>query len=167
MCWAASDRSYTEYGITEQPFVIVKADAGTYGMGVMKVTEPADVIGLNSRARNKMSVIKDGMRVSELLIQEGVPTIEQVDGGTAERVIYMVDRHVVGGFYRVNATRGPNDNLNASGMTFAPLPAAASASTESNRFYTYGVISRLAALAAAMELENPDSPRVPFGTATA
>jgi glutamate--cysteine ligase len=157
---------YTEYGITEQPFVIVKADAGTYGMGVMKVTEPADVIGLNSRARNKMCVIKDGMRVSELLIQEGVPTIEQVDGGTAERVIYMVDRHVVGGFYRVNATRGPNDNLNASGMTFAPFPTSASASTESNRFYTYGVISRLSALAAAMELENPDS-RVPFGTATA
>ena len=28
---------YAEYGITEQPFVIVKADAGTYGMGIMTV----------------------------------------------------------------------------------------------------------------------------------
>jgi glutamate--cysteine ligase len=151
---------YAEYAITEQPFVIVKADAGTYGMSVMKVTEPADVIGLNSRARNKMSVIKDGMRVSELLIQEGVPTIEEVDGGTAERVIYLIDRHVVGGFYRVNAARGRNDNLNASGMTFKPLPTAAGADTESNRFYTYGVISRLAALAAARELDTADAHRV-------
>ena len=27
---------YDELGITDQPFVIVKADAGTYGMGVMR-----------------------------------------------------------------------------------------------------------------------------------
>jgi len=158
---------YREYGISEQPFVIVKADAGTYGMGVMKVTEPADVIGLNARARNKMSVIKDGMQVSELLIQEGVPTIEEVDGGSAERVVYMIDRHVVGGFYRVNATRGRTDNLNASGMTFQPFPTAAGNDTESNGFYTYEVIGRLAALAAAMELDTADSHRVmPSATAT-
>ena len=30
---------YREYGIDETPFVIVKADAGTYGMGVMTVKD--------------------------------------------------------------------------------------------------------------------------------
>ena len=30
---------YKEYGITQQPFVIVKADAGTYGMGIMTVKD--------------------------------------------------------------------------------------------------------------------------------
>ena len=28
---------YKEYGVTDEPFVVVKADAGTYGMGVMTV----------------------------------------------------------------------------------------------------------------------------------
>ena len=28
---------YTEYGIDETPYVMVKADAGTYGMGMMTV----------------------------------------------------------------------------------------------------------------------------------
>ena len=34
---------YKEYGIDREPFVIVKADAGTYGMGIMTVKDPADV----------------------------------------------------------------------------------------------------------------------------
>ena len=32
-------RKYKEYGINEKPFVIVKADAGTYGMGIMTVRD--------------------------------------------------------------------------------------------------------------------------------
>ena len=35
-------RKYKEYGIKEKPFVIVKADAGTYGMGIMTVRDPKD-----------------------------------------------------------------------------------------------------------------------------
>ena len=53
---------YREYGIDEQPFVIVKADAGTYGMGIMTVKDAAEVIGLNRKQRNKMSVGKEGLR---------------------------------------------------------------------------------------------------------
>ena len=34
---------YARYGITEAPFVIVKADAGTYGMGIMTVKSVDDV----------------------------------------------------------------------------------------------------------------------------
>ena len=41
---------YAEYGIDEKPFVIVKADAGTYGMGIMTVRGADDVIGLEPQA---------------------------------------------------------------------------------------------------------------------
>lgn len=161
-------RKYKEYKITEQPFVIVKADAGTYGMGIMKVTSPDDVIGLNRKERNKMSVVKEGLEVTEVIIQEGVPTIEQVDGANAEPVVYMMDKFVVGGFYRINAARGRDENLNAPGMTFKPLPFEAPCNTpdcsdrgerSANRFYTYGVIGRLAMLAASLELERTDPKR--------
>ncbi len=154
---------YQEYGIDSRPFVIVKADAGTYGMGIMTVHESSEVIGLNRKQRNKMAVVKEGLAVTEVIIQEGVPTVETVDDGTAEPVVYMIDRYVVGGFYRVNTSRGIDENLNAPGMHFKPLAfdtgctlpdAAQSPDAPPNRFYAYGVIARLALLAAALELER-------------
>ncbi len=154
---------YAEYGIQEEPFLIVKADAGTYGMGIMQVKSPDDVATLNRKQRNKMSVIKEGAQVQEVIIQEGVPTIEQVNGGAAEPVVYMMDRFVVGGFYRVNTQRGRDENLNAPGMSFEPLAfekpcnvadASATPCLQTNRFYTYGVVGRLALLAASVELEQ-------------
>ena len=51
-------KKYDEYKIDLDPFVIVKADAGTYGMGVMSVKDPADVRDLNRKQRNKMAVVK-------------------------------------------------------------------------------------------------------------
>jgi glutamate--cysteine ligase len=154
---------YQEYGIDATPFVIVKADAGTYGMGIMTVKDASEVKDLNRRQRNKMSVVKEGLQVTEVIIQEGVPTVEMVDDGVAEPVIYMIDRHVVGGFYRVNTQRGIDENLNAPGMQFKPLAFETGCTLPDNtqapdappnRFYAYGVVARLALLAAARELEQ-------------
>ena len=36
-------KKYREYGIEEEPFVVVKADSGTYGMAIMSVRSPAEV----------------------------------------------------------------------------------------------------------------------------
>jgi glutamate--cysteine ligase len=104
---------YKEYGIESEPFVIVKADAGTYGMGIMTVKDASELKNLNRKQRNKMAVVKEGMQVTEVIIQEGVPTFETVDE-VAEPVVYMIDRYVVGGFYRVQyRARGRDENLNA------------------------------------------------------
>ncbi|MFM7659991.1 MAG: glutamate--cysteine ligase [Betaproteobacteria bacterium] len=156
---------YKEYGIAEDAFVIVKADAGTYGMGVMSVTDASQVMNLNRKQRNKMAVVKEGLEVSQVLLQEGVPTIEQLEGSSAEPVVYMVDRYVVGGFYRVHQSRSRQESLNAPGMHFVPLPFATSCirpddaeppEAAPNRFYAYGVVARLALLAASIELEQTD-----------
>lgn len=159
-------RKYKEYGIQEKPFVIVKADAGTYGMGIMTVRDAKDLDELNRKARNKMSVIKDGQEVSEVIIQEGVPTYERMNDAVAEPVVYMIDRYVVGGFYRVHAERGIDENLNSPGASFVPLAFAESGhlprpgekpgASAPNRFYMYGVIGRLAMLGASYELEATD-----------
>ena len=113
-----------------------------------------------------MSVIKDGQEVSEVIIQEGVLTNERMHDAVAEPVVYMMDRYVVGGFYRVHADRGPNENLNSPGMHFVPLafdeqfnvtnPEAKPGTSGPNRFHMYGVIARLALVAASYELERTD-----------
>ncbi|EUJ11697.1 glutamate--cysteine ligase [Methylophilaceae bacterium 11] len=156
---------YAEYGITQEPFVIVKADAGTYGMGIMTVKSPDDVRDLNRKTRNKMSVVKEGLQVSEVIIQEGVYTFESINDAVAEPVVYMMDHFVIGGFYRVHTGRAVDENLNAPGMHFVPLAFEKSCSLPDcagkpdappNRFYAYGVVARLALLAAAIELEEQD-----------
>ena len=62
-----------------------------------------------------MSVVKEGLEVSSVIIQEGVPTFESIHDAIAEPVVYMIDRFVVGGFYRVHTERGKDENLNAPG----------------------------------------------------
>jgi glutamate--cysteine ligase len=154
---------YEQYGVKEDPFVIVKADAGTYGMGIMTVKDGREVRDLNRKQRNKMAVVKEGLQVSDVLVQEGVYTFEDLNGAIAEPVVYMIDRYVVGGFYRVHTERGPDENLNAPGMRFEPLAFDSccafpnpdcSPDDTPNRFYAYGVVGRLAMLAAALEIEG-------------
>jgi glutamate--cysteine ligase len=154
---------YREYGVGRRPFVIVKADAGTYGMAVMTVRSPEELRALNRKQRTHMAASKGGQAVTKVIVQEGVYTFETLGARQAvtEPVVYMIDRHVVGGFYRVHTERGDDENLNAPGMHFEPLAFAESCITpdrsmapdaEPNRFYAYGVIARLATLAAAREI---------------
>ncbi|MEQ1684290.1 MAG: glutamate--cysteine ligase [Burkholderiaceae bacterium] len=159
-------RKYKEYGIQEKPFIVVKADAGTHGMGVMTVRDPKELSDLNLKARHKMGAVEGEQAVSEVILQEGVPTYERVNDAVAEPVVYMIDRYVVGGFYRVNAGRGIDENLNSPGASFVPLafaehnqlpkPGAKPGASAPNRFYMYGVVARLAMVAASYELEATD-----------
>ncbi|MBN4664616.1 glutamate--cysteine ligase [Pandoraea nosoerga] len=159
------NKKYREYGITDKPFVVIKADAGTYGMGVMMVHDAAEIKNLNRRERTKMSVVKEGLEVHDVIVQEGVYTFERINEAVAEPVVYMIDRYVVGGFYRVHTGRGTDENLNAPGMHFVPLAFEHTAlpdvhakpgAAPPNRFYMYGVVARLALLAASVELERTD-----------
>jgi glutamate--cysteine ligase len=162
-------RKYKEYGINEKPFVMVKPDNGTYGMGVMTVHDAKEFETLSRKTRNKMSTTKDGQPLTAVIIQEGVLTNERVEGAVAEPVVYMMDRYVVGGFYRVHPERDVDENLNVPGASFEPLAFSDNGrlpqngekpgSSSPNRFYMYGVVARLAMLAASYELEatNPDA----------
>lgn len=156
---------YQEYGIDQEPFVIAKADAGTYGMNIMTIRDASEIRDLNRKQRTKMARGKGGSAVSDVLVQEGVFTFETWGDGDAiaEPVVYMIDHSVVGGFYRVHTKRGVNENLNAPGMHFEPLAfadtctlpdQAAAPDATPNRFYAYGVVARLALLAAAREINN-------------
>lgn len=181
---AKIQQKYDEKGISDTPFVIVKADAGTYGMGVMSVKSADEVRSLNRKNRNKMAKVKEGLEVSEVIVQEGIYSYETLNGAVSEPVVYMMDRFVVGGFFRVHEGRRNDENLNAGGMTFVQLNQAipvagkeegsvehvqrvfaqweslgipqtnSNPDCECNRLYVYGVMARLSLLAASLELEQ-------------
>lgn len=154
---------YARYKITCDPFIVMKADAGTYGMAVMTVRSPEELISLNRKERTRMAKTKSGQPVRRVILQEGVYTFETVgpENAVAEPVVYLCGERVIGGFYRVHKGRGRDENLNAPGMQFEPLPFVKPCHTAvvgsmpgdcQNRFYVYGVVARLSMLAAAREI---------------
>lgn len=156
-------RKYKEYGINEKPFVVVKADNGTRGMGIMTVRDAKDLEQFSRKTRGRTALQPPS---GDVIIQEGVLANERIHDAVAEPVVYMIDRYVVGGFYRVHAERGADENLNAPGAHFVPLAFAGGnqlpragvkpGASPPNRFYMYGVIGRLAMVAASYELEATD-----------
>jgi glutamate--cysteine ligase len=159
-------RKYKEYGIQEKPFIVVKTDAGSQGQGVMTVRDAKELATFNAPLTQALALTEGAAGAGSLILQEGVPTYERINGAVAEPVVYMIDRYVVGGFYRVHADRGPDEHLNAPGASFAPLAFAESTQlpktgvkpgiSAPNRFYMYGVVARLAMVAASYELEATD-----------
>jgi glutamate--cysteine ligase len=156
-------KKYKEYGIKERPFVVVKADNRTSGNAILSVRDTKD---LEAKLR-KMGAAQDAASAPlELILQEGVLTNERVNDAVAEPVVYMMDRYVVGGFYRMHAERGTEENLSAPGSSYVPLafaesthlpqPGVRPGASAPNRFYMYGVVARLAMLAGSYELEATD-----------
>jgi len=160
-------KKYAQYQIPYEPFLIVKADAGTYGMAVMTVRHVDELRLMNRKQRTRMSMTKGGQPVRRVIIQEGVYTFETIgpDQSVAEPVVYLWGDCVVGGFYRVHKERGIDENLNAPGMHFEPIafakPCSAPLDNEAqvshdcqNRLYVYGIVAQLSMLAAAREIKD-------------
>ena len=161
-------KKHKEYGIKEKPFVVLKPDNGDPRMAILTVRDAKELETLRTNAlRSGVDApAKGSSAMFEVLIQEGVLTCERVNDAVAEPVVYMMDRYVVGGFYRVHPKRKVDESLNTPGSSFVPLafaesthlpqPGVKPGASAPNRFYMYGVIGRLAMLAASYELEATD-----------
>jgi glutamate--cysteine ligase len=164
-------KKHKEYGIKEKPFVVVKADNGDARMGVLTVRDSKELEALRQQVPGRAGAGKGVSGVYDVILQEGVLTCERVNDAVAEPVVYLMDRYVVGGFYRVHAERKVDENLSGPGSSFVPLafaesthlpqPGVKPGASAPNRFYMYGVVGRLAMLASSYELEatDPDAER--------
>lgn len=141
---------YEEHGISSDPYVYIKADSGTYGMGIMTARSGEDVYEINKKTRNKMNVIKEGVHNTEVMIQEGIPTIDLIEGSVAEPVLYLIASEPLGGAWRINESRDAYINLNAAGMKFLSFDRNA----DDPSFVAACMVSRLASIAAADEQQN-------------
>lgn len=145
-------KKYDEYGIDQEPYVFVKADSGTFGMGIMTVKSGDEIFEINKKARNKMSSIKEGVENTHLIIQEGIPSVDKVDDNAAEPVIYFVNGEIIGCFMRVNSEKDNLSNLNSKGMKFENFQGEQT-ETPCRKTVT-GIVSSLAVLAAIHERED-------------
>jgi len=175
-------RKYKEYGINEKPFVVLKTNNGRDGAGILALRDAKELDSLNDPLPQRLhKSLHKGLHKSshkslgdnaadtgmtEIIVQEGVQTMERIHSAVAEPVVCMIDRYVVGGYYRVHAERSADEDLCGPGSSYVPLAFAESSQlprpgvkpgvSAPNRFYMYGVIGRLAMLAASYELEATD-----------
>ncbi len=146
-------QKYVEYHITETPYVFVKANRGTYGMGIMTVRSGEELYEINKKTRNKMDVIKGGAHNTEVVIQEGIPSVDTIDGIVAEPMIYLIGGKPIGCSYRINSNRDAYGNLNSPGMSFEN---ACDSDEEKKGDHdsscpVLGLVAKLASLAATRE----------------
>ncbi|MBO9667071.1 MAG: glutamate--cysteine ligase [Bdellovibrio sp.] len=112
---------YQKRGINQEPFVFVKNNAGTYGLAVIRVGSGAEVKEWSYKSRKKMKAAKGGRDVEEVIIQEGIPSIVEADGASAEPVIYMIGCELAGGFLRTHSEKSSTESLNSPGAVYKRL----------------------------------------------
>jgi glutamate--cysteine ligase len=148
---------YDQYHITEKPLIFLKADQGTYGMGVMAIESPEDILNLNRKDRNKLNKGKGSKLITKYILQEGVPSNRTVNGYSSEACIYQINNQFIGGFDRVNTEKNNRENLNSKGMMFTPICLPEPTQTQSTEELTiecYQLIARIAGIAAQLEVSD-------------
>ncbi len=148
LIWKIQNK-YNEYGIEEEPYVFIKANSGTYGMGIMNVKSGEEVLEINKKARHTMNNTKDSQENSEVIIQEGIPTIDVTKGKPSEPMVYLVNSQPVGCNYRLNNNQSKFGNLNSKGMEFVNFESEETGSDSDCPVQS--LIAKLASLAAARE----------------
>ncbi|MDA7705001.1 glutamate--cysteine ligase [Rickettsiales bacterium] len=147
---------YQQYNINSNPYCFIKADNGTYGMAIMTVSSADELVALNKKNRNKMNMLKGNVQNHQVIIQEGVPTIDKIKNFNAEPMIYMVGGEVVGNLFRYNQARDEKNNLNSGTMEFSDLNILNDSdinlgAARQEVVKIYDIIARISALAATME----------------
>ena len=153
----STQKKYDEYNINYQPRVFIKNDSGTYGIGIMVVSSPDEIIKMNRKDKNKMAVGKGKQPINNVIAQEAVPTRNISDNFVSEPVIYLIGSDIIGAFLRANTERGASDNLNAKGMSFyrycslRPVEHPSECMCNDESQFLYHFLGKLSAVAAARE----------------
>src|SRR5204862_6981756 len=79
---------YQSHGQNFDPFVFIKNNAGTYGLGVTQADSGSQILSWNNKTRKKMKAAKGGREIEQVIIQEGIPTTVTSSGATAEPALY-------------------------------------------------------------------------------
>lgn len=143
--------NYKKLNIKQKPYLVIKSDFGTYGLGIMVINNPDEIKTLNKRNKNKLNIVKDGKINDRVLIQEGITSIDKINNKVAEPLLYFVNNNLVEFLYRTNFNRNQMDNLNSKGMEIENTIV-------SENYFKYQltatILGKIASLATAVELSK-------------
>ena len=107
---------YQAFSIKEKPYLFLKNNSGTYGLGILNIHDPQDLNHWTYKSRKTMKASKGETRLNQIIIQEGVPTtLYSSDNSIAEPVVYMIGCQTAGAFLRSHKKKNSKTNLNSPG----------------------------------------------------
>ncbi len=112
---------YKKNNIETKPYLYLKDDSGTYGMGIETIEDASEILSFNKKRRETFKSGKNRKPITSLLLQEGIPSSERVKGLVSEPVVYMIDHTAIGGFFRMHEAADERSSLNRPGMQFSKL----------------------------------------------
>ncbi|DAC25405.1 MAG TPA: hypothetical protein HA330_04815 [Candidatus Thalassarchaeaceae archaeon] len=147
---------YKEHGIDENPSLFMKNDRGTYGLGILRIDSPEDILNLSKRKMNRLTYGRGGIQAEDFLLQEAVPTHLRSNGGVIEPVGYGVNGLVLSWFYRLNMKHGPLDNLNTPSSSFILDSELDRDSAQQilNRRFLHRTLAEISMIAMTLEAED-------------
>ena len=159
-------QKHKKYNIDEKPFVTIRIETMSGEPYLIHASDAHEIADITLAGPDDSPAAGEKARIADVFIQECVRSREKMDEAVAEPTVYMIDRYVIGGFYRVFNRPSDIKTPNAQISHFVP-PAFSQphampdkfvkpGTPSPNRFYMYGVIARLALLAAAIEMEKTD-----------
>ena len=107
--------------LNQKPYVFLKNNSGTYGLGMTIIQSSEDIDHWNYKIKKKMKAAKGGVKVRELILQEGISSDLKTEGAVAEPVLYLIGKNLVGGFLRAHKEKNAKDNLNSPGAVYRTL----------------------------------------------
>lgn len=114
---------YKQKNIPFEPSYFIKNNSGTYGLGVLGIRSPDEILHLNNRKTQNLSLSKGRVGISSVMIQEGVPSNIGVSS-TCEEVYMAFGGELAARFMRCHDGKTAFDSLNAIGMKLVPIPAS-------------------------------------------
>ena len=145
------------FSISESPYLFLKNNSGTYGLGVIDIQSLEDLNHWTYKSRKKMKAVKGNVKKNEILIQEGIPTVvKDMENKSAEPVIYMIGSKLVGGFLRTHKKKNNKMSLNSPGSVYkrfcmSDLTIKAQGLIMEN---VYGWLAKIGNLALVQEIEK-------------
>jgi glutamate--cysteine ligase len=137
---------YIKHNINNEPYIVIKSNYGTYGMGVMSIKSADEVLKLNKKFRQQMHITKHNIVNNEVILQEGIKTIDIVNNSSAEPMLYLMNHQLVSFLFRSHDAKDEYSNLNSVGMKIS------NHKLDYNEYHQCcEFISRIATLAAALE----------------
>lgn len=105
----------------KKPYLFLKNNSGTYGLGVVSLNCPDEVDHWNYKIKKTLKASKGGRGIKELILQEGIPTSVLDHDYAAEPTLYMIGSELSGGFLRTHKSKSAKENLNSPGAAFKKL----------------------------------------------
>ena len=139
----------------ERPFVYIKNDSGTYGLGIWSFSTLDELRDATKALQKIFARGKQGTQVRRVILQEGISTrlvVSEGDHVEFEPVVYSVNGNKIGSFFRYSYSKGDalgESNLNRPGSWFEESSRYPEDHDQMRSLYTF--VALLHSVSAALE----------------